>query len=157
MSAPIVSHRSPIDLGRRLEKQLLKLLKRAMVFGVLPAVCSGCTALPAQTTEDLVGQRAISWAEALIELDFDEALAYMTPGYQASPRADRFRADFSGARFWRSVTLHSVDCGKSQAPLRCDVTIIISLIAPLGLPTEMPSPYDMTWVSLDGQWYLYFE
>ena len=144
-----------MGLWRGLEALLLKLLKRLMVIGGLPAVFSACTMVPDQNTEDLVGQRAISWAEALIELDYDGALTYMTPSYQASPRADRFRGDFSGAGFWRSVTGHSVDCGESQAPSRCDVTIIIRMLVPPEVARETPISYDMTWVLLDGQWYLY--
>ena len=144
-----------IALWRGFETLPLKLLKRVMVIGCLPVVFSACTTVPDQTTEDLVGQRAISWAEALIDLDYDGALTYMTPSYQASPRADRYRGDFSGAGFWRSVTPHSVDCGESQASSRCDVTIIISMIVPPEMARETPISYDMTWVFLDGQWYLY--
>ena len=144
-----------IDLGCRFKKLLQRLLKRAVMIVGLPTVSVGCTAVPEQTTLDLVGQRAISWAEALMELDYDGALSYMTPSYQMSPRADRFRGEFSGAGFWRSVTPHSVDCGESQAPSRCDVTIIISMIVPPEMAREMPISYDMTWVLLDGEWYLY--
>ena len=144
-----------IDFGCRFEKFPLHLLRRAVAIGGLLAVVSGCTTVPEQTTVDLVGQRAISWAEALIDLDYDGALSYTTPSFQASPRADRYRGDFSGAGFWRSVTLHSVDCGESQAPLRCDVTIIISMIVPPEVARETPISYDTTWVLLDGQWYLY--
>ena len=144
-----------IDSGCRFEKFPLHLLRRAVAIGGLLAVVSGCTTVPEQTTVDLVGQRAISWAEALIDLDYDGALSYTTPSFQASPRADRYRGDFSGAGFWRSVTLHSVDCGESQAPLRCDVTIIISMIVPPEVARETPISYDTTWVLLDGQWYLY--
>ena len=144
-----------IDLRRRFEKLLLRLLKGAVMFVGLPAVSVGCTAVPEQTAEDLVGQRAISWAEALIDLDYDGALTYMTPSYQVSPRADRYRGDFSGAGFWRSVTLHSVDCGESRPTSRCEVTIIISMIVPPEVARETPISYDMTWVLLDGQWYLY--
>ena len=144
-----------IVLWHGVEKHPLKLLKRVMVIGCLPVVFSACTTVPDQTTEDLVGQRAISWAEALIDLDYDVALTYMTPSYQVSPRADRYRGDFSGAGFWRSVTRHSVDCGESQAPSRCDVTIIIRMLVPPEMARETPIAYDMTWVLLDGQWYLY--
>ena len=144
-----------IDLGCRFKKLLQRLLKRAVMIVGLPTVSVGCTAVPEQTTLDLVGQRAISWAEALMELDYDGALSYMTPSYQMSPRADRFRGDFSGAGFWRSVAPHSVDCGESQAPSRCDVTIIISMIVPPEMARETPISYDTTWVLLDGQWYLY--
>lgn len=144
-----------IALWRGFETLFLKLLKRVMVIGGLPVLFCACTTVPDWTAEDLVGQRAISWAEALIELDYDGALTYMTPSYQASPRADRYRGDFSGAGFWRSVTPHSVDCGESQAPSRCDVTIIIRMIVPPEVARETPIPYDMTWVLLDEQWYLY--
>ena len=144
-----------IDLGCRFKKLLQRLLKRAVMIVGLPTVSVGCTAVPEQTTLDLVGQRAISWAEALMELDYDGALSYMTPSYQMSPRADRFRGDFSGAGFWRSVTPHSVECGETQAPSRCDVTIIISMIVPPEMARETPISYDTTWVLLDGQWYLY--
>jgi len=143
------------DLGRRFEKFLQRLPKRAVIIVGLPAVSVGCTAVPEQTAEDLVGQRAILWAEALMKLDYNGALSYMTPSYQTSPRADRYRGDFSGASFWRSVTLHSVDCGESQTPSRCDVTIIISMIVPPDMARETPISYDMTWVFMDGQWYLY--
>ena len=144
-----------IALWRGFETILLKLLKRLMVVGCLPVVFSACSTVPDQTTEDLVGQRAISWAETLIELDYDGALKYMTPSYQASPRAHRYRGDFSGAGFWRSVTRHSVDCGESQASSRCDVTIIIRMLMPPEMARETPISYDMTWVLLGGQWYLY--
>jgi hypothetical protein len=140
-----------IDLGCRFDN----LLKRAVVIGVLPAVVGGCTTVPEQTTIDLVGQRAISWAEALINADYAGALSFTTPSYQASPRADRYRGDFSGAGFWQSVTLHSVDCGESQPPSRCEVTIIISMIVPPEVARETPISYDTTWLLLDGQWYLY--
>ena len=142
-------------LWRGFETLLLKLLKRVMVIGGLPAVFSACNTVPDQTTEYFVSQRAISWAEALIELDYDRALRYMTPSYQASPRADRYRGDFRGAGFWRSVTLHSVDCGESEAPSRCDVTVIINMMVPPDLARATPISYDMTWVLVDGQWYLY--
>ena len=142
-------------LWRGFETLLLKLLKRVMVIGCLPVVLSACTTVPDQTTEDLVGQRGISWAESLIDLDYDGALTYMTPSYQASPRADRYRGDFSGAGFWQSVTLHSVDCGESEAPSRCDVTMIISMIVLPEVARETPISYDTTWVLLDGQWHLY--
>ena len=153
--ARTAEHRVPLDLGHRFEKLTIRALERMIVVGGLLAVLSSCTTVPEETTEDLVGQRAIEWAEMLIELDYDRALTYMTPSYQASPRADRYRGDFSGASFWRSVTLHSVDCGESQAASRCNVRIIISMIRPPELTRETPISYDMTWVLLDGEWYLY--
>ena len=144
------------DCGARAARLIAKaLLDRSPVIAGLVAALSGCVTLPEETTEDLVGQRAIEWAETLIALDYDGALTYMTPSYQASPRADRYRGDFSGAGFWRSVTLHSVDCEEDQPASRCDVRIIISMIRPPELTREMPIPYDTTWVFIDGIWFQY--
>lgn len=155
LSTPTPGHHFPINLGRRFKNLSLTLFKGPTVIGGLLTVFGGCATVPGETVENVVGQRAVEWAETLIELDYDLALTYMTPSYQASPRADRYRGDFSGASFWRSVTLHSVDCGESPAPSRCEVTMIISMIRPPELTREMPIPYDMTWVLLDGEWYLY--
>ena len=122
-------------------------------MSLLLAIFTGCTTTLEQSAEERVGQRAIEWAETLMALDYDGALTYMTPSYQASPRADRYRGDFSGAGFWRSVTLHAVDCGTDQPPSRCDVRVIISMIRPPELMREMPIPYNTTWVFIDGEWY----
>ena len=149
-------NRSLGDFGVRVARLIAKaLLNRALVTAGLLTVLGGCATVPEETTEDLVGQRAIEWAETLIALDYDGALTYMTPSYQASPRADRYRGDFSGAGFWRSVTLHSVDCEEDQPASRCDVRIIISMIRPPELTREMPIPYDTTWVFIDGIWFQY--
>jgi hypothetical protein len=146
----------PGDFGLRIARLIVKaLLNRILVTAGLLTVLGGCATVPEETTEDLVGQRAIEWAETLIALDYDGALSYMTPSYQASPRADRYRGDFSGAGFWRSVTLHSVDCGEDQPASRCNVRVIISMIRPPELTREMPIPYDTTWVFIDGMWYQY--
>ena len=149
-------NRLRVNFGAKLERSIgSSLLQKVMVMCALLAVFEGCAAVPEATTEDLVGQRAVEWAEALMALDYDGALSYMTPSYQASPRADRYRGDFSGAGFWRSVTVHSVDCGSDSPSSRCGVRLIISMIRPPELSREMPIPYDTTWVFLDGDWYQY--
>ena len=128
---------------------------RFVVLGSLLILASGCATTPEVTTEEVVGNRALEWAETLMALDYEGALAYMTPGYQASPRAKRYRGDFSGAGFWRSVSLQSVDCGSDLPATRCTVRVIISMIRPPEMRREMPIPYDTVWVLLDGEWYQY--
>lgn len=128
---------------------------RFIVLGFLLILASGCATTPEVTTEEVVGNRALQWAETLMALDYEGALAYMTPGYQASPRAKRYRGDFSGAGFWRSVSLHSVECGSDLPATRCTVRIIISMIRPPEMTREMPIPYDTVWVLLDEEWYQY--
>ena len=150
------ANRLSVDFGGGFDRPIVKaLLKRALVMSALLAMFSGCATTPEQSTEERVGQRALEWAETLMAMDYDGALTYMTPSYQASPRADRYRGDFAGAGFWRSVIVHSVDCGNETPATRCKVRLIIGMIRPPELTREMPIPYDTTWVFIDGTWYQY--
>ena len=121
----------------------------------LLALVSGCVSTTEPTPEEIVGQRAINWAETLIALDYEGGLAYMTPSYQSGPRAGRYRGDFSGAGFWNSVKLHSVDCGTVRPAQRCEARMIIYMVRPPELTIETPIPYDTVWILLDGEWYQY--
>jgi hypothetical protein len=88
-----------------------------MLAGVL---LSGCASQPEVSIEEQVGNRALAWTNALIALDYDLALTFMTPSYQNSPRASSFRGDFSGAGFWRDARLKWVKCDEEN-PLPADV------------------------------------
>jgi hypothetical protein len=85
-----------------------------MLAGVL---LSGCASQPEVSIEEQVGNRALAWTNALIALDYDLALTFMTPSYQNSPRALRFRGEFSGAGFWRDAELKWVKCDEENPPL----------------------------------------
>lgn len=173
----------------------------------------GCATSPNVPVEEQVGNRALKWANALIALDYDEALSFMTPSYRSGPRADGFMGEFSGAGYWQRAELKWVkcdeknslaaslddasvagsdadlgatageavapdgaddcvvnvwnDCGKKlAAPIsqastavsssdRCEVRLILAVMKPPEMSMAMPIPYDMTWLNLEGDWYLY--
>ena len=92
-------------------------LKVFMLAGVL---LSGCASQPKVSIEEQVGNRALEWTNALIALDYDLALTFMTPSYQNSPRASMFKGDFSGAGFWRDAELKWVRCD-DENPAPADV------------------------------------
>jgi len=77
---------------------------------------SGCASSPPMSVEEQVGNRALQWANALMSLDYDEALTFMTPTYQRSPRAERFRGDFSGTGFWQDAEVKWVKCDQQGEP-----------------------------------------
>jgi hypothetical protein len=77
---------------------------------------SGCASQPDVSIEQQVGERALKWADALMSQDYDKALTLMTPSYQSSPRADRFRGDFSGASFWKNAEIKWVKCDEESGP-----------------------------------------
>lgn len=92
-------------------------LKILMLAGVL---LSGCASQPKVSIEEQVGNRALEWTNALIALDYDLALTFMTPSYQNGPRASSFRGDFSGAGFWRDAKVKWVKCDEEN-PAPADV------------------------------------
>lgn len=117
---------------------------------------SGCAGgFQSPSPEEVVGQRAMQWAEALMAQDFDTALEMTTPGFRKSPRASRYRADFAGASWWQDVSLKWVKCEEGEEPLSCEVRQIIMFMRPPAVSSPMPMPYDTTWVKLEGSWYVF--
>lgn len=170
---------------------------------------TGCASSPTVSVEEQVGNRSLQWANALMALDYDEALTFMTPTYQSSPRAARFRGDFSGAGFWQDAEIKWVKCDDQSSPPvaasdlkreinadpssktnasadddecvlntwddcgqvmaspfstsstvstsseRCEVRMMLSVMKPPEMSFPMPIPYEMTWLKIDGVWYLY--
>jgi hypothetical protein len=78
---------------------------------------TGCASSPTVSVEEHVGNRSLQWANALMALDYDEALTFMTPSYRSSPRAERFRADFGGSSFWQSAEIKWVKCDEENTPV----------------------------------------
>lgn len=134
-------------------------LRYVLLVMVLWASVTGCATKPEFTEEDRVAARALEWADALIDLDFDKALTYMTPSYQNSPRAERFQGDFIGASFWHGAELKWVKCdaveSSQKSSQRCSVRLIITFSRPPEIPTPIPIPYDTTWLFLQDDWFQY--
>jgi hypothetical protein len=195
----------------RVQQIQLRTVSRSLSTVSLLAVflLVGCVSQPRLSVEEQVGKRALEWVDAIRVLDYDKALTFMTPSYQSSPRADRFRGDFSGASFWQGAQVKWVkcdddnsvpsdigdaggvastgpadnakapnnatdcqvnvwdDCGKNLAKTtstlstvstrsdRCEVRLILTVMKPPEMTYPMPIPYEMTWLNLDGDWYLY--
>ena len=87
--------------------------KGCLLVGFLTA---GCASQLDLSVEEQVGNRALQWADALISQDYDKAMTLMTPSYQNSPRADRFRGDFNGAGFWKDAEIKWVKCDEASGP-----------------------------------------
>ena len=182
-----------------------------LLAGVLLA---GCATPQPVTVEEQVGDKALQWADALMALEYDKALTFMTPSYQNSPRSERFKGDFSGSGFWQDAEIKWVKCDETSdsrsstkdnisAPLnneplssaattagalgsaddcivnawdscghefsspsaassavsggsdRCVVRLILTVMKPPEMSTPMPIPYELTFLNVDGGWYIY--
>lgn len=143
--------RSDVLWGRSARLYANQLKTAAAALLCLWAV--GCANQPPVSEEERVAARAQEWGSALIALDYDRALTYMTPTYQQSPRAERYRGDFSGAGFWLNMDIKWVKCGQASPVSRCEVRQIITMMKPPEMSTPLPIPYDTTWLLLNGEWY----
>ena len=127
------------------------------VFRGLAAVITmavmGCETLSPKSTEEVVGARAMAQAEALRTGDYDLALSFMTPSYQASPRARDYQRQRAGSGGWQNIELKWVRCDNEEA--RCEVRLLIYALRPPALTTPYPIPLDDTWIKINGKWYQY--
>jgi len=130
-------------------------LRCVLIVTMLWACVTGCATKPEFTEEDRVAARALEWAEALMDLDFDKALTFMTPSYRNSPRAERFQGEFMGASFWHAAELKWVKCDAIEGYQRCAVRLIITFSRPPEISTPIPIPYDTTWLFLQDDWFQY--
>lgn len=117
----------------------------------------GCSTTTKVTTEQLVAMRATEWADALMEQNYDAALAMTTPGFRNSPKAERYPARYSGSSWWQSVKVHRVECDDSGISGRCEVRQIISLARPPAVNNPVPIPYDTIWLQMDGGWFVFHD
>ena len=112
-----------------------------------------CASMQPRPVEEVVAERAMAQANALMDLDFEEAKTYTTPAYRESPRSLAFMAEHSGASFWQSVNVHWVKCEDAPEPEVCDVRLIVSMMKPPAMKEPVPIPRDATWILVEGEWY----
>lgn len=115
---------------------------------------AACAPIQPEKPEEVVARRALAWAGALMEQDYDLALSYATPAYQSSARSERFAANYSGAAWWTDAEVKSVSCESGPEPERCDARLVISLMRPPATSFPIPIPYDLVWLRFGTQWYV---
>ena len=183
----------------------LKLVFLASVF------VTGCASVEKVSIEEQLNSKTLQWADALMAQEYDQALTFMTPSYQNSPRSKRFRGEFAGASYWQGAEVKWAKCDEeANAPVgsddrdaavvggaasnadapegadaclvnawedcgetlvtpvsssstistrsdRCVVRLILTVMKPPEISFAMPIPYEVTWLNLDGDWYIYHQ
>ena len=127
---------------------------RATACGML-MLLAGCSGMPfGPAPEELVAERAMAHARALQAGDYERALAYTTPGFRASARAQRYPAIYSGATKWEKVDLRWVKCEDSDTGSieACKARVAVYPLIP-GVLEGIPVNVDATWLLIDGEWY----
>ena len=130
-------------------------LIRWLLIGASAALV-GCSNINmAVAPEEIVGERAIAQANAVMVGDFDTGLGYMTPSYRESARAKDFKRSRSGATGWTNVDLKWVKCDDAPKPTRCEVRLLVTLMRPPAITTPITVPLDDVWIFVDDDWYQY--
>ena len=127
----------------------------AVILAVLVAGCASNSSMNVPP-EARVAELAQAHADALMALDYEAAVQFTTPSFQAGPLARRYPSRYAGSRYWEDVEIKKVTCEPMEAPDRCVVrSIVYSNMPELGGVT--PIVRDRTWVKIDGDWFLYEE
>lgn len=127
---------------------------RSLIFAMAMSL-AGCSGMPlGPSPEELVAERALAHAQALQSGDYEQALAYTTPGFRASARAQRYSAIYSGATKWEKVDLRWVKCEDSDTANveACEARVAVYPLIP-GVLEGIPVNVDATWLLIDGEWY----
>ena len=128
----------------------------SFILSLVCALLAACSSIDgAQQAEEIVGERALNHAAALMAGDFDGALEFMLPSYANSARAADYKRSRSGATGWKDVSLKWVKCGDSEIKDRCEVRLLVTTTRPPATTTPITVPLDDVWLLVDGRWYQY--
>lgn len=124
---------------------------------------SACSVLDPLPPEEAIAKRAQQQADALVALDYENALTYVSPSFQNSPRAASYQARYAGASFWNAAEVRWVRCGEDPDPQRCEVRLWVYATFPRMGPFQNqrgdndPTSLDSVWIKVDGKWYQYLD
>lgn len=135
-----------------LRKDVPRFLGRILLM-IAAMFLVSCASMQPRPAEEVVADRAMAQANALMDLDFEEAKSYTTPAYRESPRSRAFMAEHSGASFWQSVSVRWVKCEDAPEPEVCDVRLLVNMMKPPAMKAPVTIPRDATWILVEGEWY----
>ena len=115
---------------------------------ILIAGCGG--AGQTGTNEDIVKERAQSWADALLRKDLDSAFALTSPTYREFAKPGHYHARIAGAGNWTTAEVDRVTCEEGFCNVRMVVEYEIK-----HMQVKNRRPLDYRWAEVDGEWWLY--
>ena len=131
-----------------LRKTIIGAAGVVLLFGAV-----GCAHMPdSRTAEERVADRALERRQALIDGDFEQAYAYLSPGYRENVSLRGYRGRFGGAVSWTDAEVRDVECGAEDA---CTATVLLHyrVSMPRMDAREGQRPIEEQWVRSDGEWW----
>ena len=131
------------------------MIYRAALALLILVALGGCALFADQRPpEEIVAERAATHLELLRLEQWEEALAYTTPGFRSANNADDYAARYGGVWMWQSTRVGEVQCEGEPAPDRCVVQTYRTVVPPkVTWASEHYKP--RTWIKVDGKWYIY--
>lgn len=130
----------------------------AVLWGMILLLggCSQQTTRPdAGRAEDLVEQRAKARWDLIVQKQYMDAYAYLTPGYRATTPIDVYSVTMRrSAVRWKSAEFKSVECRSESvciATFDVDATVVGQLRGADRVPISRLVHDE--WLLVDGQWY----
>ena len=127
-------------------------MKFVLILAVLLST-AGCAVFETRPPEEVVAERAMEQANYLMAGDFEAALEYMTPSFQNGPQAQDYRRDKAAVPSWNAASIKWVKCDEVEAPERCEVRVMVTVVRPPSITVPITIPLDDTWILVEGIWY----
>jgi len=118
------------------------------------AILGGCALVEKRPAEDSVQQRAQERLDLMWYGKMEEAYLYTSPGYREIRSWQQYAADWAGSQMWKEAQVHRVNCGDSDQPDSCQVTVRVVFLAPRQ-DDPVTTFLEERWLWIDGEWYLY--
>jgi hypothetical protein len=122
-------------------------------LAVIVAFASGCAELGLRSNlppEEVVRERAQTWADELLAGDIEGAWALTSPSYRQFSSWKQYFTFVQGSGRWTSATVDSVKCAEDV----CDVSLMVEYeVKRMGMTNRRG--LDSKWVKVDGDWWLH--
>jgi len=125
------------------------------ILSLVVGLLGGCAALDVRPPEEQVKGRATEFYGALISRNFEKAMTYTTPSFQAGNTVYKLKAEYGGAPMWKGFEVNEVACEISEVRSLCEVFVVVRIAFPEFPVKDVPTRIQSTWIDVGGNWYLY--
>jgi hypothetical protein len=135
-----------------MSNRILNFFARMALISMVFAA-GGCAELGLRSNappEEIVRERAQSWADNLLAGNIEGAWALTSPSYREFTTWKQYYTFVQGSGRWTSATVDSVKCSDDV----CDVSIMVEYqVKRMHMGNQRDLDYK--WVKVDGDWWLH--
>lgn len=131
-----------------------KYVNRILTLVVILSV-QGCVIVrDSRPPEEIVAERAATHLELLRQQEWEQALAYTTPGFRSQTTPEQYSGRYGGVWMWKATRVGDVSCDGEPVTDRCKVQTYRTVSSP-HLTGEIEHYSPKVWINVDRQWFIY--